>query len=284
MSCDLHIHSTYSDGSQTPEEIVAEAIEKNLTAIAIADHDTIQGVMPAIEAARGSDLLVIPAVEISTEFQRTEVHILGYWIELDNERLHATFRYVREARRRRANEIVGKLRQIGVEITLDDVTAQSDGVTLGRPHVAQALMEAGYVSGMQEAFDRFLGRDRPAYVKRYKLSPTEAVEAIIEARGCPVIAHPGLGVSDQVIDGLIEEGIEGLEAYHNHHSPSKTRRVIRIADENGLLVTGGTDSHGPKGSHPVQIGEVDVPDSCAEALVAWAGEHDAQMPESINLV
>jgi hypothetical protein len=279
MSCDLHIHSTYSDGSQTPEEIVAEAIEKNLTAIAIADHDTVQGVMPAIEGARGSDLRVIPAVEISTEFQKTEVHILGYWIDLEDDQLHARFVYVREARRRRANEIVGKLRQNGVEITLEDVVEQSDGVSLGRPHVAQALIEKGYVSEMQEAFDRFLGRDRPAFVPRYKLSPHEAVEAILGAGGCPVLAHPGLGVSDFVIDGLIEAGIEGLEAYHNHHSPSNTRRAIRIAEDNGLLVTGGTDSHGPKGSHPVAIGDVDVPDLCAESLVAWAEEHEALMPE-----
>ncbi|MFP4249613.1 MAG: PHP domain-containing protein [Armatimonadota bacterium] len=278
MSCDLHIHSTCSDGSQTPEEIVAEAIEKKLTAIAIADHDTVQGVMPAIEAARDSDLLVIPAVEISTEYQKAEVHILGYWIDLESDQLRAKFVYVREARRRRANEIVGKLRQSGVEITLDDVMAQSDGVTLGRPHVAQALMQAGYVSGMQEAFDRYLGRDRPAFVKRYKLSPHEAVEAIREAGGCPVLAHPGLGVSDRVIEGLIETGIEGIEAYHTHHSPSNTRRAIGFAEENGLLITGGTDSHGPRGSHPVAIGEVDVPDACAEALVAWAEEHGAQIP------
>jgi len=278
MSCDLHIHSTCSDGSQTPEEIVAEAIEKSLTAIAIADHDTVQGVMPAVEAARGSDLRLIPAVEISTEFHSTEVHILGYWIELDNAQLHEKFRYVREARRLRADEIVSKLRQNGVEIAIEDVLAQSDGVTLGRPHVAQALLAKGYVRDVQEAFDRFLGRDRPAFVPRYKLSPFEAVEAIRNARGCPVLAHPGLGVSDHVIDGLIEAGIGGIEAYHTHHSPSNTRRALRIAQENGLLVTGGTDSHGPQGSYPVEIGDVDVPDSCAESLIAWAQEHDAPMP------
>lgn len=278
MSCDLHIHSTCSDGSQTPEEIVAEGIEKNLTTIAISDHDTVQGVMPAIEAARGSDMRVIPAVEISTEFQKTEVHILGYWIDLEDDQLHAKFVYVREARRRRADDIVAKLRQNGVEITIEDVIAQSDGVSLGRPHVAQALIEGGYVSGMQEAFDRFLGRDRPAFVPRYKLSPYEAVEAIHRAGGCAVLAHPGLGVSDFVIDGLIEAGIEGIEAYHTHHSPSNTRRAIRIAEENGLLITGGTDSHGPGGSYPVEIGDVDVPDACAEALVAWAEEHNAPMP------
>ncbi len=278
MSCDLHIHSTCSDGSQTPEEIVAEAIDKKLTAIALADHDTVQGVMPAIKAARGSELRVIPAVEISTEYEGTEVHILGYWIEMDNEELHGKFRYVREARRLRAEEIVGKLRALGVEIAMEDVLAQSDGASLGRPHVAQALLAKGYVRGLQEAFDLYLKRDRPAFVPRYKLSPYEAVEAILKARGCPVLAHPGLGVSDHVIYRLIEGGIEGLEAYHSHHTPSNTRRAIRIAEEHGLLVTGGTDSHGPEGSYPIEVGELEVPDECAEALVAWAREHEAPMP------
>ncbi len=278
MSCDLHIHSTCSDGTQTPEEIVAEAIDKRLTAIAIADHDTIQGVMRAIEAARGSDLAVIPAVEISTEYAKSEVHILGYWIELDNEDLHAKFRYVRNARRLRADDIVHKLRALGVEITIEDVLAQSDGVSLGRPHVAQALLAKHYVNAPQEAFDRFLGRGKSAYVPRYKLSPFEAVEAIANARGCPVLAHPGLGVADHIIVALAEAGIQGLEAYHTHHSPSNTRRALRLAEEHGLLVTGGTDSHGPGGSYPVAVGDLAVPDECAEALTAWAREHAAPMP------
>ncbi|MGD9498463.1 MAG: PHP domain-containing protein [Armatimonadota bacterium] len=278
MSCDLHIHSTCSDGTQTPEQIVAEAIRKGLSAIAIADHDTVQGVMPAIEAARGSDLIVIPACEISTEYEGAEVHILGYWIDLDHEELHEKFRYVRNARRLRADEMVSKLRQLGVEITIDDVLAQTDGVTLGRPHVAQALLARGYVGGPQEAFDRFLGRGKPAYVPRYKLSPFEAVQAVLDAHGCPVLAHPGLGVGDHIIRALIEAGIEGLEAYHTHHSPSNTRRVLRLAEEYGLLVTGGTDSHGPGGSYPVEVGELDVPDQCAQALIAWARENRAPMP------
>jgi len=278
MSCDLHIHSTCSDGTQTPQEIVAEAITKRLSAIAIADHDTVQGVMPAIAAARGSDLRVIPACEISTEYEQAEVHILGYYIELDNEELLAKFRYVREARRLRGDEIVSKLRALGVDVNIDDVLAQSDGVSLGRPHVAQALLAKGYVSAPQEAFDRFLGRGKPAHVPRYKLSPFEAVAAVKAARGCAVLAHPGLGVSDSTIHALIDAGIEGLEAYHHHHTPSHTRRALRIAQERGLLVTGGTDSHGPGGSYPVEIGGVEVPDACAEALVAWARAHAAPIP------
>lgn len=278
MSCDLHIHSTCSDGSQTPEEIVAEAIRKGLSAIAIADHDTVMGVRPAIEAARGSELTVIPACEISTEYRGAEVHILGYFIELDNEELAAKFRYVREARRLRGDEIVSKLRALGVDITIEDVLAQSDGVSLGRPHVAQALVAKGYVSGPQEAFDRFLGRGKPAYVPRYKLSPFEAVAAVKAARGCAVLAHPGLGVPNDTIHALIDAGIEGLEAYHHHHSATDTARILAIAQEHELLVTGGTDSHGPGGSYPVEIGAVEVPDACAEALIAWAREHAAPMP------
>lgn len=278
MSCDLHIHSTCSDGTQTPEEIVAEAIRKRLSAIAVADHDTVQGVLPAIAAARGSDLTVIPACEISTEYEKAEVHILGYFIELDNEELTAKFRYVREARRLRGDEIVGKLRTLGVDVTIDDVLAQSGGVSLGRPHVAQALVAKGYVSDPQEAFDRFLGRGKPAYVPRYKLSPFEAVAAVKAARGCAVLAHPALGVPDSIIIALIDAGIEGLEAYHHHHSAADTARILRIAEEQGLLVTGGTDSHGPGGSYPVEVGGIDVPDSCAEGLIAWAHAHAAPMP------
>lgn len=279
MPCDLHLHSTFSDGSQTPEEIVAECSEKQLSAIAITDHDTVAGVLPAIEAARGTGMPVIPAVEISTEFHETEVHILGYWIDLDSEELLQRLIYVQQARRVRAEEIVHKLRALGISVTLDEVIEQSDGESLGRPHVAGALIAGHHVSGMQEAFDRFLGRGRPAFVPRYKLSPDEAVQAVLAAEGCPVLAHPGLGVSDHIIDLLIEAGIEGLEAYHNHHSPSNTRRAIRIAEERGLLVTGGSDSHGPGGSYPVQPGDVEVPDSCAAGLLDWAKDRGRPVPK-----
>ena len=278
MSIDLHIHSTMSDGTLTPEEIVREACQKGLSVIAISDHDTIAGVRAALRAAEGTGLTVIPAVEISTDYKRVEVHILGYYIDLDDATLAEKLSYVRDARLLRAEKIVQKLRGLGVAVTLDEVLAESDGQSLGRPHVAAALVRKGVCGHPQEAFDRFLKRGRPAYVPRYKLTPMEAMRAIEEAGGCHVLAHPGLGVPDALIHELAQAGLHGIEAYHTRHTPSQTRRAHRLADELGLLITGGTDSHGPGGSYPVEIGSVAVPDSCAEALAAWAHEHDAPVP------
>ncbi len=268
-----------SDGTQAPSEIVAEALDKGLTAIAIADHDTVAGVRLALDNARGTDLTIVPAVEISTEHDGAEVHILGYYFDLRDRELGEVFRYVRSARLLRGDEIAAKLRQRGIEISLGDIEAESNGESLGRPHAAAALLRKGYVKTQQEAFDRYLGRGKPAYVPRYKLTPFAAAEAIRAAGGCSVLAHPGLGVGTRMIRDLAEAGLNGLEAYHSQHTPSNTRRALELAEEYGMLVTGGTDSHGPGGSHPVAIGECEVPDECFEALLAWAQENNAHIPE-----
>ena len=278
MSVDLHIHSTMSDGTLTPEEIVREACQKKLTVIAITDHDTVAGVRPALRAAEGTGLAIIPAVEISTDYKNKDVHVLGYCIDLDDAGLAETMRYVRDARLLRAEKIVEKLNGLGVDIALEDVMRESDGRSLGRPHVAAALVRKGVCHRPQEAFDRFIKRGRPAYVPRYRLTPRDAIRAIEEGRGCPVLAHPGLGVPDALVHKLAEAGLQGIEAYHTHHTPSQTRRAQRLAEELGLLVTGGTDSHGPGGSTPVEIGSVEVPDSCAEGLARWAREHGGPVP------
>ena len=278
MSVDLHIHSTMSDGTQTPREIVAEAVAKGLTAIAISDHDTVAGVEVALEAARGTALTVAPAVEISTEHDSAEVHILGYYFDLEDAGLADKFAYVHDARLLRAEEIARKLRALGVLVTIEEIEAESAGESLGRPHVAAALLRKGEVASMQEAFDRYIKRGRPAYVPRYKLTPFEAVEAILGAGGCPVLAHPGLGVGDRIIRELAGRGLVGIEAWHSRHTPSHTRRALRFAEEFGLLVTGGTDSHGPGGSHPVAIGSLEVPDECFDALLSWARDHNAHIP------
>ena len=223
-------------------------------------------------------MTVVPGVEISTEQDGVEVHILGYYFDLTDTRLGEIFRYVRNSRLLRGEEIAGKLRALGIEITLGEIEAESNGETLGRPHVAQALMRKGYVKTLQEAFDRYIGSGRPAYVPRYKLTPFAAAEAIRNAGGCSVLAHPGLGVGTGMIRELIEAGLQGIEAYHSQHTPSHTRRALALAEEYGLLVTGGTDSHGPGGSHPVEVGGIEVPDECFEALLAWAREHNAPVP------
>lgn len=268
-----------SDGTQTPREIVAEAAAKGLKAVAISDHDTVAGVEVAIEAARGTALTVVPAVEISTEYDSTEVHILGYYFDLTDAGLAEKFAYVRNARVLRAEEIARKLRALGVSVTMEEIEAESAGESLGRPHVAAALLRKGEVTTIQEAFDRYIKRGRPAYVPRYKLTPFEAVEAILAAGGCPVLAHPGLGVGDRIIHAVVDSGVVGIEAWHSRHTPSHTRRALRFAEEFGLLVTGGTDSHGPGGSHPVEVGSLDVPDECFDALLSWARAHHAPVPD-----
>ena len=273
MAVDLHIHSTASDGSLTPEEIVQIAQDKGLFAIAITDHDTVAGVQPALHAAQGTGLHVLPGVEISVDFDETEIHILGYFIDLEHEPLLRAMEKVRGGRYSRAEEMVRRLRELGVEITMDDVLAEAGDGAIGRPHVARALVKLGVVRDGQEAFDKYLKRGKPAYVPRYKLSPEEAVHLIVDAGGLPVFAHPGLARRDDMIDALIPEGLRGIEAYHTEHSPTQTQKYINMAKRRGLYVTGGSDSHGPKGPVPVEIGSVYVPDDCAVKLMEWAEEH-----------
>ena len=280
MAVDLHIHSTISDGTLTPQQIVQVAQEKGLTAIAIADHDVVAGVEPAMQAARGSGLQVIPAVEISTEHHGSEIHLLGYFIDIESPGLLEKLHKIREARRRRARQIVQKLNKLGVGITVADVAAQAGQGSTGRPHIAAALVKAGYVSSSQEAFARYLTPGRPAYVPRYRLSPSEAVQTITQAGGLAVLAHPSIDNAEKYIDELREEGLGGLEAYHTHHTDAQTRRFLQLADKLGLLVTGGTDSHGPRGPSPVEIGSVPVPDEYAAGLLAWAKEHQRAQAKS----
>ena len=281
MPVDLHIHSTASDGTLTPEEIVADAAARGVSIIAISDHDTVAGVAPALVAARelspaSSVPAVIPAVELSTQQGAHEAHILGYFIDLTDARLLAQLGIVQEARRERAGEMVRRLQSLGVRITLDDVAAGANDAqqpdSIGRPHIAAALVALGACRNAQEAFAMYLKRDRPAFVPRYKMAVSEAIETIRAAGGIPVLGHPGLMGNEGVVRHIIGLGVEGLEAYHVDHSGADTRRFIAMAEVSGLLITGGSDSHGPGGPKPVVIGQVDVPDECGERLIARARE------------
>ena len=274
MAVDLHIHSTLSDGTLTPEQIVHVAQEKGLTAIAIADHDAVAGIAPALKAAEGSDLAVLPAVEISTDYHDTEVHLLGYFIDAQAPSLLEKLQRIRAARRYRAQQIVEKLNGLGVPITLQQIVTEAGEGSIGRPHVAAVLVKQGYVQHAQEAFARYLRRGCPAYVPRYRLKPCEVVEEIIAAGGLASLAHPGIDNAQQWMDKLLACGLGGLEAYHTHHTAQRTRHLLQVAEELGLLVTGGTDSHGPKGPTPVEIGSVRVPDECAQRLQEWAQQHE----------
>jgi len=275
MAIDLHIHSTFSDGTLTPQQIVQVALDKQLTAIAISDHDTVSGVVPAQQAAAGTELQVLPAVEISTTVGGRDVHILGYFIDLQHAGLREKLQAIRDARQQRARQIADKLEKLGISIDFEKLLEEAGPDSIGRPHIANRLAREGHVADARQAFARYLRRGGSAYVERYQLAPCEAIGLVTAADGLPVLAHPALDGAEQHVDSLRDCGLQGIEAYHIVHSPAQTRRYITMAHEKGLVITGGSDSHGPEGPIPVEIGAVEVPDECAKRLVSWANQHQA---------
>lgn len=274
MSVDLHVHSTASDGAYSPEQIIDLAVGKGLTAVSICDHDSMAANAAALAAAEGR-IAYLPAVEVSSVRRGQELHILGYFARSDYEPLLDELRHVRVERAARIERTVARLNELGVALEVADVEAaagaeEGHDIALGRPHVALALVRRGVVETTNEAFEVYLRRGRPAYMERYRLKPERASALIREAGGLPVLAHPGLVRDDALIPQLVLQGIAGLEAYHTAHSPADTRRYLEMAERLGLYVTGGTDCHGPSGSYPVDIGGIEVPDSCAEKLLGWA--------------
>ncbi len=273
MAIDLHIHSIFSDGTLTPQQIVQVALDKQLTAIAISDHDSTSGVVPAQQAAADTELQVLPAVEISTTVDGRDVHILGYFVDLQHAGLGEKLQAIRDARHQRARQIADKLEKLDIVIDFEKLLEEAGPDSIGRPHIARRLVREGHVADAKQAFARYLRRGGSAYVERYRLAPEEAVELVITAGGLPVLAHPALDNAEQHVDSMMDCGLQGLEAYHIIHSPAQTRRYVAMAHDKGLLITGGSDSHGPEGPVPVEIGAVEVPDECAERLWDWADQH-----------
>jgi predicted metal-dependent phosphoesterase TrpH len=270
MAVDLHIHSTASDGTMTPQGIVDEAERLGLTAIAIADHDELYGAEAGQRRAEELGLPFVPAVEINTDYGQTEVHILGYWIDPADAAFQRELEQIREARVLRAQRMVESLQEMGIGIELDDVLQVAGRGSVGRPHVAEALVRAGVCATCEEAFRRYLRRGRPGYIPREKPSPTEAIEIVRRVGGCPVLAHPGLVRGRaRIVSEIAELGVEGVEVYHPKHSLATVESIRAEAQRLGLVVTGGSDSHGPGGVDPVPIGAANVPDACMEALQEW---------------
>ena len=275
MAVDLHIHSIASDGSLAPEEIVEEAWALGLTAIAIADHDVLAAVEPAGRRGEAVGLPVIPAVEISTDYQQSEVHILGYWVDPSDAELEAELQHIRDGRIIRARRLVERLRALGVKLELEDVLREARGASVGRPHVAAALVRAGVCGSPRDAFDRYIGKNGPAYVPRVRPSVAEAIQVIVRAGGCPVLAHPALVYGQpRIVQDIARLGVQGVEVYHPKHTPGHIQTLLRVTRSLGLLATGGSDSHGAGGSDPVPIGAADVPDDCAVGLAQWRRQRD----------
>ena len=278
---DLHTHTTASDGVLTPHELVDLAIERGLVLIAITDHDTTAGI-DAAQAHAAGRLEVWPGVEISTDVPGSEVHILGYFIDHHRPDFTATLAELRESRLHRAEQMVQKLAELGVPVSWQRVKELAGLGAIGRPHVAQALLEAGHVSTFREAFDRYIGRTGPAYVERYKLTPVEAIGLILDAGGMPVLAHPiYIGPAAETgeqfdlrgyLPELVRAGLAGIEAYYPNYTPEVSRDLLAIAQEFGLIPTGGSDFHGPT-VNQVVLGEVDVPWSTVERMREWRTRH-----------
>jgi predicted metal-dependent phosphoesterase TrpH len=268
---DLHIHTTASDGVLSPAQVVRVALDKGLEAIAITDHDTTDGVDQAMAAARGERLEVIPGIELSAEEGAREVHVLGYYIDHQDQTLQERLAVLRRARRERAWKMVKKLENTGAPVSWERVLEiAGDTSAFGRPHIAQALLERGYVGSVNEAFDRYIGLRGPAYVSRYKLTPAEGVKMITDAQGLPVLAHPR-GQED-VVPALAALGLVGLEAYYPSYSEGERELLAKLADAHNLVATGGSDFHGYNGVNAaLSLGEVPVPLEALNRLRDLAG-------------
>lgn len=269
MRADLHAHSTASDGTLAPGALVRLACERGLDVLALTDHDSVEGVGAAVSAAQDTHLTLVAGVELSAVWQDRDVHVLGYFVDYRDAALLAHLDDLRLARLRRAESIVDHLRKAGYEIELDDVLALAEGGSVGRSHVARALVDGGHVDSVPEAFANLLGRGRPFYVPKDVRSPLEVVDMIHDAGGIAVLAHPGVTRVDALIPTLMTAGLDGIEAYHAEHAPEEREHYARFAEEHGLLVTGGSDFHGLE-APSADLGGVDVPAAAVERLLAFA--------------
>ena len=247
---DLHLHTTASDGVMSPSEIVRYAKSKGLQAIAITDHDTIEGLEEGLSEGDRIHFEVIPGIEISAEHSPGSMHLLGFFLDIHHFPLIERLEYLQKARAERNPKIVDKLNRLGVEVTYEEVLEASGGGQVGRPHFAQVLINKNYVRTFQEAFERFLKKGAPAYVDKFRFTAKEAIRFINEAKGLAVLAHPntlnmkGYSELETLIPGLVEEGLKGIEVYYPEHSASEVVLYQTLAARYGLLMTGGTDYHG----------------------------------------
>ncbi|UCH33483.1 MAG: PHP domain-containing protein [Armatimonadota bacterium] len=256
---DLHVHTTASDGTSTPDDAVAACAESGVEVLGITDHDSLDGIAEALAAGNRRGVTVVPGLEINTDYGETEAHVLGYFVDHRSPALNGLLEDIRHRRVERAREILARLDGLGMHVEESRVVELAADGSVGRPHVARAMVEAGYVRNGGEAFARFIARGKPAYVPRYRLSPEAAAEAIRAAAGIAVLAHPAKVGDDALVTALIEQGLEGLECFHCDQSAAHSRHYVALARQLDLVVTGGTDSHGPRSDRPVPIGAVAVP-------------------------
>jgi predicted metal-dependent phosphoesterase TrpH len=274
---DLHCHSTASDGTLSPTEVVDLAVASGLSALALTDHDTIGGVEEAAEAARKAGLDFVPGIEISCDVPRpATMHLLGYGFDPRNPVLLDLTTRLIEGRNDRNPQIIRKLNELGVAITMEEVEAEAGGTVVGRPHIAAVLMRKGYVSSIKQAFDKFLAQGAPAYFDKERLTPKQAIGLVLESGGVPVLAHPvqlrteNDAQLERIVKDLADLGLVGLEVIHSDHDAALVEKYSKLADRYGLIKTGGSDFHGTN-KKDIALGTANgrkVPREFYEALVA----------------
>jgi predicted metal-dependent phosphoesterase TrpH len=269
---DLHLHTHYSDGTWVPEDLVAEARRLELAAIALTDHDTVEGCAATAQACAACGIEFLCGTELTAEQDEHEIHLLGYGIDTHHPELLTRIARFQTVRQDRIREMVARLNQMRVPLRAEAVFTLANCRAPGRPHVARALVNAGLCGSLDEAFERFLKRNRPAWVPKFKMSATEAISLIHHAGGAAVMAHPGLNRSDQVIPAMVEAGMDGIECFHTKHSAATARHYLELAERYHLLVTGGSDCHGLSKGVPL-IGTVTVPYERVEILKHRIAEH-----------
>jgi 3',5'-nucleoside bisphosphate phosphatase len=265
---DLHIHTYFSDSTLSPRDVIEKALQENISCVAITDHDTVDGVAPTQQAALSHSVEVISGIELSSEVNGQDVHILGYFLDCSSEALAIKLGLIQSVRKERINKMIDKLKGHGVDnITADEVAVLTKSDSVGRPHLALLLKEKGWVSSLQQAFDKYLAEGSCAYVKKFKQTPQEAIQLIREAKGVAVLAHPMVTKKDEMIPQLVDAGLQGLEAYYPNCSEGVIAYYKNLAKKYHLVLTGGSDAHGD-GKMNTFIGKARVPYETVEQLRA----------------
>jgi predicted metal-dependent phosphoesterase TrpH len=248
---DLHLHTLFSDGTFTPEELAGHGARLGLMAMSLTDHDTVEGCPRMDQACHSLGVEFVSGTELTAEMDGRELHILGYYLDLENPPLQTELKKFQAVRQNRIHEMVARLNRIDIPLRAEAVFALANCRSPGRPHVGRALVQAGFCSSMDEAFDRFLKKNRPAWVPKFKISALDAMALIHQAGGLAVMAHPGLNHSDDIIPELVEQGLDGIECFHSKHTAAMSAYYLEIATQHHLLVTGGSDCHGYSKGKPL---------------------------------
>lgn len=258
MFADLHLHTNFSDGTYSPEELAVQAKVHGLAAVALTDHDTVEGCARMGIACEQISIEFVTGTELTAELNGNELHLIGYFIDVNNPRLLLEVGKFQAVRQERIREMVARLNELDIPLQADSVFAIANCRSPGRPHVGRALVQGGFCATLDEAFDRFLKKHRPAWVPKFKISALDAIALIHQAGGVAVMAHPGLNRTDDVIPELVSAGLDGLECYHTKHSPATVEHYVALAEKHCLLVTGGSDCHGLNKGKPL-IGSIKLP-------------------------